>query len=66
MAELNAHPRARHYEDRANPASAFTVGEYEDYKTPSKQWSDKFMTFPYPSEQVNKSAGALKNVPAWQ
>ena len=66
VAELNAHPRARHYEDRANPASAFTVGEYEDYKTPSKQWSDKFMTFPYPSEQVNKSAGALKNVPAWE
>ena len=66
VAELNAHPRARHYEDRANPASPFVVEDYEDYKTPAKHWSDKFMTFPYPSEQVNKSAGALKNVPAWE
>ena len=66
VAELNAHPRARHYADRTNPNSSFEVGDYEDYKTPAKAWSDKFMTFPYPSEQVNKSAGALKNVPAWQ
>ena len=65
-AELNAHPRARHYEDRANPDSPFTIGEYEDYTTPAKSWSDKYMTFPYPTEQINKSAGKLKNVPAWQ
>ena len=66
VAELNAHPRARHYVDRADPAGVPTVGAYEDYKTPEKHWSDKYMTFPYPSEQINKSAGALKNVPAWQ
>jgi hypothetical protein len=62
--ELNSHPRVRHYEDRANPNSPFTVGGYEDYKN-QLQWQDKFMTFPYPSEQINKSAGKLKNPPTW-
>ena len=65
IAELNAHPRVRHYVDRADPYSDFTVGAYEDYKTPEKQWSEKYMTFPYPSEQINKSAGKLKNPPTW-
>ena len=64
-AELNAHPRARHYADRMNPESDFTVGDYEDYKTPAKQWNDKYMTFPYPSQQISKSAGKLKNPPTW-
>ena len=64
-AELNAHPRARHYADRTDPDSAFTVGDYEDYKTPAKAWSDKYMTFPYPSQQISKSAGKLKNPPTW-
>ena len=62
--ELNSHPRVRHYEDRSNPESPFTVGGYEDYKN-QLQWQDKFMTFPYPSEQINKSAGKLKNPPTW-
>ena len=65
-AELNAHPRARHYADRMDPDSDFTVGDYEDYLTPAKSWSDKYMTFPYPSQQVSKSAGKLKNPPTWQ
>lgn len=65
IAELNAHPQVRHYADRQDPTSTCTVGDYEDYKTPAKAWSDKYMTFPYPSEQINKSAGALKNPPTW-
>ena len=65
IAELNAHPKVRHYADRQDPTSTYTVGDYEDYKTPAKAWSDKYMTFPYPSEQINKSAGALQNPPTW-
>ena len=30
--ELNSHPRVRIYEDRSNPESTFTIGDYEDYK----------------------------------
>jgi hypothetical protein len=41
------------------------VEPYSDYLTPVKQWSDKCVTFPYPSEQINKSAGKLKNPPTW-
>ena len=63
-AELNAHPQVRHYVDRSDPASEYTVGDYEDYKNQLK-WNDKFITFPYPSEQIRKSAGALKNPPTW-
>ena len=40
-------------------------GLYEDY-TNKLPWNEKFMTFPYPSEQLNKSAGKLKNPPSWQ
>mgnify|MGYP007069837691 CR=1 FL=1 len=42
------------------------VGPYEDYLDNENKWSDKYMTFPYPSEQINKSAGKLKNPPSWQ
>jgi hypothetical protein len=65
-AELNSHPRVRHYADREDPESTYTIGDYEDYKTPVKVWSNKFMTFPYPTEQVSKSVGKLRNVPDWQ
>ena len=64
LKELNEHPMVRHYEDRSDPHSDYTVGPYEDYKNQLK-WNDKFITFPYPTEQVNKSAGALKNPPTW-
>ena len=45
--------------------SWFDVAPYEDYKEPAKQWNNKYMTFPYPSAQINKSAGKLKNPPTW-
>ncbi len=64
LKELNSHPQVRHYADRSDPYSDCTVGDYEDYKNQLK-WNDKFITFPYPSEQINKSAGALKNPPSW-
>lgn len=64
LKELNSHPQVRHYADRSDPYSACTVGDYEDYKNQLK-WNDKFITFPYPSEQINKSAGKLKNPPSW-
>ena len=112
IAELNAHPRVRHYygyelekdgdgnliypnaykmnngekivesnryfrvnlyktkdqkpEDIIDTYNTFyKVEPYSDYLTPAKNWSDKYMTFPYPSEQINKSAGKLKNPPSW-
>ena len=63
--ELNNRPRVRHYDDRTDPYSPWTEGYYEDY-TNKLPWNEKFMTFPYPSEQLNKSAGKLKNPPSWQ
>jgi hypothetical protein len=59
LAELNAHPRVRHYTDRSNPDSPCTVGAYEDYKV-KNAYQDYMMVFPYPSEQVTKYGGQLK------
>ena len=58
-AELNAHPRVRVYEDRANPESSFTIAGYGDYVN-KNSYADYMMVFPYPSEQVTKSNGQLK------
>ena len=57
--ELNAHPRIRRYEDRANPESAFTITGYEDY-TNKNEYRAHMIVFPYPSEEVTKSNGQLK------
>ncbi len=57
--ELNAHPRVRHYESRSNPDSPFTVGDYEDYKN-KQTYEDYMIAFPYPSTEITKSGGALK------
>lgn len=57
--ELNAHPRVRNYEDRGNPDSNWTEAPYADYIT-KNTYSDYMMVFPYPSEQVTKSNGELK------
>lgn len=59
IAELNAHPRVRVYEDRANPESAFTIEGYGDYVN-KNTYADYMMVFPYPSEEVTKSNGQLK------
>lgn len=57
--ELNASPRVRHYTDRDDPDASFTVGAYEDY-TSKSPYQDYMMVFPYPSNQITKSGGALK------
>lgn len=56
--ELNSRPRVRKYEDRANPDSPFTVGNYEDYIN-KNTYQDYMIVFPYPSNEVTKSGGRL-------
>ncbi len=65
LKELNSHPTVRHHANRADPTSTYEVGPYLDYQTPTKVWDKKCLTFPYPSEQIAKSAGKLKNPPTW-
>lgn len=62
--ELNAHPRVRHYTDRMDPTSTCTVGDYEDYKDKAT-YQDYMMVFPYPSNQITKSNGQLKQNPGY-
>ena len=57
--ELNAHPRVRHYEDRSNPDSPCEVGDYLDYQNKA-DYQDYMIAFPYPSTEITKSGGALK------
>jgi len=66
LRELEDHPRVRHHTNRTDPYSPYTVGPYEDYTIPAKEWSKKKLTFPYPTSEVVRSAGKLKNVPEWQ
>ena len=62
--ELNKRPDVREYEDINNFESPYKVVPYRDYadKLP---YSDDFLTFPYPSQQVINSGGALKQLPCW-
>lgn len=62
--ELNAHPRIRKYEDRSNPESAFTIEPYADYLNKT-MYKDYMMVYPYPSEQITKSNGKLKQNPGY-
>ena len=64
--ELNSHPRVRIYEDRMNPESPYVVAPYPDYQSPVKVWSDKCLTFPYPTDEITKANGALQNPPSWR
>ena len=57
--ELSARPRVRNYEDRTNPISKWTEGFYADY-TDKAAYNDKLIVFPYPSEEIIKSNGQLK------
>ena len=58
-AELNASPRVRHYSNRGDVNSDFTIGQYEDYKVKNK-YDAHFMVFPYPSAEITKAGGKLK------
>lgn len=64
-AELNARPKVRYYEDRGDINSPYTVDYYEDYQD-KLTYQDYMMTFPYPSQEVVKSNGALKQLPEWE
>lgn len=62
--ELNSHPRVRHYADRTDSNSTFTVEPYDDY--PNKTaYDDHLMVFPYPSNQIVNSNGQLKQNPGY-
>lgn len=64
--ELNAHPRARHYAERSDWNSTFVVGPYADYLNEADPavkpvaYDDHLMVFPYPSTEVTKSGGLLR------
>ena len=66
LKELNTHPQVRHHANRADPMSSYTVGDYQDYMIPEKVWNPRCLTFPYPSSQIAKSNGLLRNPPSWQ
>ncbi|MBQ8047337.1 MAG: RagB/SusD family nutrient uptake outer membrane protein [Prevotella sp.] len=63
--ELNSHPQVRHYTNRMDSESDFTVGDYEDYTNQSR-YEDGMITFPYPSAELTKANGALKNNDYWK
>ena len=58
--ELNSRPRIRKYEDRSNPESPCEVIYYGDYANYKNTYQDYMMVFPYPSEEITKSNGQLK------
>jgi len=60
VAELEAHPRVRHYTNRSNPDSDFTIGDYLDYQSPAKVWEEWKMVFPYNTVDITNSGGAWK------
>lgn len=58
--ELNSHPRIRCYGDkRDDPDASFTIEDYGDYKNKAA-YQDYMIAFPYPSTEITKSGGALK------
>ena len=64
--ELNAHPSARHYAKRGDYNSTFEIGAYEYNVNEANpllkavKYDDHFIAFPYPSTEITKSGGALK------
>ncbi|HHT29272.1 MULTISPECIES: RagB/SusD family nutrient uptake outer membrane protein [Petrimonas] len=74
--ELETHPRARHYSGyvtdpntgesrfmdgyRGDPDGPYTIGAYLDFQSPAPKWEDHKICFPYPSNEITKAAGALK------
>lgn len=57
---LTHQPRVRHYADRSNPASTFTIGEYADNPGRISTYDDHLIVFPYPSKAIIESNGKLK------
>lgn len=58
--ELNSHPRALYHADRSDPdCKDVTIGDYGDYQNKAA-YKDYMIAFPYPSTEITKSGGALK------
>lgn len=65
ITELTTQPRVIFHKDRSNPHSEIEkIDFYEDYNLP-REWKDYKIGFPYPSNEVTKSNGALKQNPGW-
>ncbi len=62
--ELNASPTVRAYADRGNPDSEYTVIQYEDYQN-KLTYEPYMMVFPYPSDDITKFNGQLKQNPGY-
>jgi len=62
--ELNKRPTIRKYSERSNPESTYVVAPYSDYAN-KNAYSDHMMVFPYPSDQIVKSNGKLKQNPGY-
>jgi len=67
--ELTKHPDVRHYLNRSDPNSALDPkydyekdegSPYLDESMRGKAWADYKIAFPYPSNEITKSNGALK------
>ncbi|MBQ0127282.1 MAG: RagB/SusD family nutrient uptake outer membrane protein [Bacteroidales bacterium] len=74
--ELESHPRARHYSGtlpdgtfkegyRGDPDGTWEPGPYLDFQSPAPVWADYKICFPYPSDEITKAAGALKQNPGY-
>ena len=46
--------------------SWYEIGPYPDYIAPEKVWNEKYLTFPYPTDEITKSNGKLQNPPSWR
>lgn len=56
--ELNNDPKVRHYTDRSNPDSDYTIGAYQGYSG-RQAFKDYMVVFPYPSDAITESNGRL-------
>ena len=57
--ELNTLPSVRIYEDSKDPNSSFEVKPYSAFKS-KNTYQDYMIVFPYPSNEITKSNGQLK------
>ncbi len=63
--ELNSNSRVRFYTERGNPdCTEFVDGDYEDYSK-KKKYEPNMMPLPYPSAEITKSNGQLKQNPGY-
>ncbi len=59
LKELNNAPKVRHYTERDNPDSEWTVGDYSQYST-RQPYNNTMIAFPYSDEVLEESNGQYK------